>query len=433
MTLTSAPARPTTAPPTRRDVAVDVARAWCLTVVVALHAVMVGVSVTGGHPVLENAMERWGGFGALTWVVQVMPLFFLLGGFSGIQHWERARGRGAGYGAHVAGRVRRLLVPAVAAVLATVAVLTALQLAGVGEELVATAGFRLSQPLWFLAVYLLCTVALPPLVAAHRRHPVLTIGGLAAAVVAVDIVRSATGVTAVGLLNLAFVWLLVQQLGFVLASPRFAAWEARRTAALAAGAFATLAVLCLCGVYSADLYAALNPPAGALALLAVGQLALFALARPWLARAASARLIGRYVAALNRHAMTVYSWHMLVLVLTAGMLLLVGGSALPHPLGEEWWLTRPLWLAAVAVGVALVARAAGRWETGGRGAAAASGGRAASSGPRAFAAAAAGAGGVVLILVQGSALAGWVGGALLVLGALALLRERPLPSTAPAR
>ena len=300
MSLTAAPPRSAAAVPTRRDAAVDVARAWCLTVVVALHALMVGVSVSAGAPVLENALERWSGFAAVTWAVQVMPLFFLLGGFSGIQQWERAHSRGVRYGEHLAGRLRRLLVPALSAVLAAVVVLAGLRVAGVPEDLVAAAGFRLGQPLWFLAVYVLCTVALPALVAAHRRRPVVTIGALAAAVVAVDAVRSATGVDAVGLLNLAFVWLLVQQLGFVLAAPGVAAWRTGRTALLAVAAFGTLALLCLTGVYSADLYANLNPPTGALVLLGVGQLALFSLARPGLARVAGVPVFSRYVSALNR-------------------------------------------------------------------------------------------------------------------------------------
>jgi hypothetical protein len=233
-----------------------------------------------------------------------------------------------------------------------------------------------------------------------------------------------TGADAVGLINLAFVWLLVQQLGFVLASPRAAGWRARRTAGLAVAAFGTLALASLTGAYSADLYANLNPPTGALVLLGAGQLALFSLARPWLGRLASAPVVGRYVSAVNRRAMTVYSWHMLVLVLSAGALLLFAGDALPAPLSESWWATRPLWLVWVGLAVGLAAAAAGRWETAGAGSWRAAG-RA-----RALAAAVAGAGGVVLVLVHGSGLAGWVGGAVLVLCALGLLRERSLPSEA---
>lgn len=413
---------PDRAPSSRRDAAVDVARAWCLTVVVALHALMVGVSVAADGPLLQNAMEHWSGFGILTWFGQVMPLFFVLGGFSGFLQWERARLRGDGYGAQLAGRLRRLFVPAVAAVFAIVVVLALLQLTGLPEEIVATAGFRLSQPLWFLGVYVVCTAALPLLAALHRRRPLLALAGLGAAVLSVDVVRASTGVAAVGLINLLFVWLLVQQLGFVLATLPRDGWSARRARWMAVAAFGTLAVLCAAGVYSPDLYLNLNPPTGALVLLGVGQLAVFSLLRTRLARLAEGRILGRYVAAMNRRAMTVYSWHMLVLVLLAGVLLVTGGESLPQPLSAEWWLTRPLWLAAAGVAVAVVAAVAGRLEARRSDAGAGTGWRVARP-VRAVCAAAAGAGGVLLILVSGSALAGWVVGALLILTCLGLLRS----------
>ena len=174
-------------------------------------------------------------------------------------------------------------------------------------------------------------------------------------------------------------------------------------------------------------------------LLGVGQLAVFSLLRTRLARLAEGRILGRYVAAVNRRAMTVYSWHMLVLVLLAGVLLAMGGESLPQPLSAEWWLTRPLWLAAAGVAVAVVAAVAGRLEARRSDAGAGTGWRVA--GPvRAVCAAAAGAGGVLLILVSGSALAGWVVGALLILTCLGLLRspgvsaeQRPTVLTGVAR
>lgn len=422
-----APSGPPAHPSTRRDAAVDVARAWCLTVVVVLHALMVGVSVTADGPVLQNAMEQWSGFGILTWFAQVMPLFFVLGGFSGYGQWERASRRGTGYGAQLAGRLRRLFVPAGAAVLAIVVVLALLRVAGVPEDIVATAGFRLSQPLWFLGVYVVCTAALPVLAALHRSRPLIAFAGLAAAVLAVDVVRASTGVAAVGMINLLFVWLLVQQLGFVLATAPRGGWSARRAGGMAVAAFGTLAELCGAGVYSPDLYLNLNPPTGALVLLGVGQLALFSLLRTRLARLAEGRIVGRYVAAVNRRAMTVYSWHMLVLVLLAGALLLVGGESLPQPLSAEWWLTRPLWLAVAGVAVALVAAVAGRLEVRRSDAGAGTGWRVAVL-VRAAGAAAAGAGGVLLILVSGSALAGWVVGAALIMACLGLLRSPAGPT-----
>src|SRR5690606_19188982 len=92
--VAGAPAAIPAAPRTARDSSIDVARAWCLVVVVALHAFMVGVSVASGTPLLENAMDGWGGFAALTWFAQVMPLFFVLGGFSSATQWTRLHERG---------------------------------------------------------------------------------------------------------------------------------------------------------------------------------------------------------------------------------------------------------------------------------------------------------------------------------------------------
>ncbi|MFF2051945.1 acyltransferase [Leifsonia sp. NPDC058194] len=424
-TLTSAraprrlPAPPSTRPAgAHRDPAVDIARAACLVVVVLLHALMVGVAWGAHGPILRNAMEGWLGFAPLSWVAQVMPLFFLLGGFSAHTQWERMRERGAGYGDYLAGRMRRLFIPATAALVAVAILIGVLALAGVPGAVVATAGFRMSQPLWFLGVYVLCTAAVPPLLALHRRAPVTGVLVPAALALAVDIVRGATGVTAIGFANLLFVWLSVQQLGFWLAT----GWPgraSRRTLALvAAGACAFLVLLCAAGVYSLDMLANLNPPTCALLVLAVVQLAVFLLVAPALRAVADGPVVGRAVGWVSARAMTVYLWHMPVLIVLAGALL-VSGAALPEPVSAEWWLSRPLWLAAVLAAVAGVVAATGRFEAGSRGTA-----RGPSTpGPRALASAAAGAGGILLVLVAGSALAAWVVAAALATLALRILRR----------
>lgn len=415
-----------------RDSAVDVARAACLVMVVLLHSLMVGVSVTAGAPVLENALDGWSGLPALTWLAQVMPLFFVLGGFSSSLHWFGMRARGTTPAAYVAARMRRLLLPAAAAIGASAVVLSVLTLVGVPAAVVATAGFRLSQPLWFLGVYVLCTAAVPLTVAAHRRHPVGSLVVLAALAVSVDVVRLSTGVTAVGFANLLFVWLLVQQLGYALADGTVAALPRRARGAIAVGSLAALFVLAATGVYSFDLLADLNPPTFALVLLGVAQLCLFDLARPVVSRLARHRMLGAAVRAINARAMTIYSWHMLAIIGLTGLLLL-SGMPLPAPRSPEWWGTRGLWLAAVVVVVAAVVAVAGRAEAGrGRAVRAV---RAVRAEVRRDAAplggvsglgwlsAASGAGGVLVILLAGSSVAGWVTGCALVAGALAAARR----------
>src|SRR5690606_28859796 len=210
----TAPARtaPAAAPArTARDSSIDLARAWCLVIVVGLHALMVGVSVSAGAAQLETAMDGWSGFAAPSWLAQVMPLFFVLGGFSSATQWTRLRTRGVSGHAYVAMRMRRLLPPALGAMGVTALALLALALSGVPGEIVAIAGFRMGQVLWFLGVYLLCTALVPLMVRLHRSAPWATVAVLAALVVGVDAARLATEVQAIGFANLLFVWLLLQQ------------------------------------------------------------------------------------------------------------------------------------------------------------------------------------------------------------------------------
>lgn len=67
-----------------RDTGIDFVRALCVVGVVVLHAMMVGVTVADGGPVFHNAAAGSVWITPLSWVLQVMPLFFVIGGFSGL-------------------------------------------------------------------------------------------------------------------------------------------------------------------------------------------------------------------------------------------------------------------------------------------------------------------------------------------------------------
>lgn len=407
----AAPAR------TARDSSIDLARAWCLVIVVSLHALMVGVSVSSGSAQLENAMDGWSGFAALSWLAQVMPLFFVLGGFSSATQWSRLRTTGVSGHAYVAMRMRRLLPPALGAMAVTALALLALAFSGVPGEIVAIAGFRMGQVLWFLGVYLLCTALVPLMVRLHRRAPWATIAVLAALVVGVDAARVATDVQAIGFANLLFVWLLLQQFGFFLAEDRL---PARRGTLLSGIALAlgSLAALCLTGIYSPDLYVNLNPPTVVLVLLGIAQLFLFQLARPALRKAAAVRPVAAAMNAVNARAMTIYSWHMLVLIGLAALLLVTVGEGLPEPLSVAWWITRPAWFVVVAVAVGLVVALVGRREA----TAARTRSELSPHAGRAVTAFLLASVGVLLVLVLGAAPTAWLAGAVLLLLSLRFAR-----------
>ncbi|MCW2288986.1 acyltransferase-like protein [Leucobacter luti] len=458
----SAAAHPTspTAPATRdratRDRAVDLVRAACLIAVVTVHALMVGASVSGDDVVLENALEGWDLFTPFSWFAQMMPLFFILGGFASATHFRRMRQRGIGAADYVALRLRRLLPVPLAAALAVATVLSAMTLTGLSPELVATAGWRISQPLWFLGVYVLCSACVPLALRAHERAPRCALAVLGGAVLLVDGVRFATGIDALGFANLLFVWLFVQQLGFWLADGR--APKLR----LAGWAVAGIVALMLIGASPVNLFEALNPPTAPLALLGVVQFAVFARLRPRLAQWAELPRVRTASDVINGTAMTIYSWHMPVVVLLAGVLLGVEpllaegtGTLLPVPLSAEWWASRPLWLVAaglaVAGVVALVARLERRPGTVAAGSASGSGAGTGSradsatiAGPgtrdfaalstgRATLAVLSGAGGVLVILAATGALWAWLVGVLMLWIAIQMTRPEPAARSLPVR
>jgi peptidoglycan/LPS O-acetylase OafA/YrhL len=410
---------------TRRDGSIDAVRATLLVTVVALHALMVGVSVGAAGPVLENALEGRGWFAPVSWVVQVMPLFFIVGGFSSATQWRSMRARGATPSAYVRGRVERLVRPAIALVAIVGAALVTMTLAGVPADIVATAGHRIGQPLWFLGVYILCSALVPAMVRAHERARVATPLLLLAAVVAVDAIRLTSGIDAVGFLNLLFVWLLVQQLGFWLADGAVDRLRRRTRTAVLVAALGAL-VLLASGPYPADMFVNLNPPTVCLVVLGAAQLMVFSLLRARFSALAAWAPARRAIAVLGERGMTVYLWHLPVLIALAAVMLVLEaavGLPLPEPVSPEWWASRPLWLAAIALAVAPVVAALSRFERGGRAAPPA-------GAPLSVALdAVLGAGGVAVVLVAGFGPA--AASVALVLLTVALLGTARIAAVAP--
>lgn len=348
-----------------RDRGIDLIRAVCIVGVVVLHAMMVGVTVTDAGPSFVNASDGTSWIVPLSWVLQVMPLFFVIGGFSGATAFRRARERGVDGVGFVAGRIHRLLLPALVTIGTAGVMLALLAAAGTPADLVALAGFRFAQPLWFLGVFLVCQALLPALLRLHEKAPLRTIAALAAVAAAVDVARLSTGVDALGFLNLAFVWLALQQLGFFLADGRIDRLSRRTRVLWVAAAVAGLAASFASGVHSPDLVANINPPTTALLLVGVAHTALLSLCRGPLARLAGRRLPSALTDFVTPRAMTVYLWHMPVLLCLAGLTAagsIATGMPLPAVDSAEWWLTRPAWLALALAATALVARPLARIE-----------------------------------------------------------------------
>ena len=143
-----------------------------------------------------------------------MPVFFFVGGFANLVTIDGQRRKGMGVPEYLVGRAQRLVRPVAVLFAVWIPLAIALVTFGVDRELLGDATKVVCQPLWFVGVYLMVSALAPPMRDLHARFRFQTPVALVALAVAIDIARFAFDVPAVGWLNILFVWLFAQQLGF---------------------------------------------------------------------------------------------------------------------------------------------------------------------------------------------------------------------------
>ncbi|WP_242090373.1 acyltransferase [Curtobacterium sp. DN_7.5] len=339
----------------QRDLVVDLIRTACVVLVVFVHVTMVGVGTADGIEVTSPLQElAW--YVPATWVGQVMPLFFVVGGFASIVGWRSTVTRGGGARDYWSTRLVRLFRPAVPLFVVLALGLGIATALGTPPGLLAEVAFGIGSPLWFLAAYGITQCCVPLMVRLHERAPWRTLAVLLGAAVLVDTVRLATGVAEVGLLNLGPVWLFAQQLGFLWADGWFARRSRLLLAVVAVAAYVVLVPLTSIGLWAPDMLQDLNPPMVPLAFLAIAQACLVQLVHRPLASLMRTRGAQAVVFVLGRDGMAVYLWHLPLFIALNGVALLVG-VPFPEPGGALWWATRPLALVLLLGAAIVVARA----------------------------------------------------------------------------
>jgi fucose 4-O-acetylase-like acetyltransferase len=329
------------ATPADRDRVVDAARAFSLLVVVAGHVVMAVVAWPDGVPVLGNLLAAFPVTQALTWVLQVMPLFFLAGGAANALSWDR-HGRD-GYAPWLWGRGRRLLRPVwvylglMSIVAATVTVLAPARAA---EPLM----LLTTQLLWFLGVYLVVTALAPLFRPTTPIGGAAVVAGLVLASGAVDVLRFYAGAPeAVGLVNFVLVWAIPAYLGSMRARGTLAVVPRWVLAAVAVVALAAEALLIREGVWPVSMVGMpgepvsnMAPPTVVLALHCIVLACLLTLLDGPLTRLLQRPSVWRPVTGVNLVAMTLYLWHLPVLIALTTLTHVLGLDR-PVRLGDEGW------------------------------------------------------------------------------------------------
>ncbi|MGV0849620.1 acyltransferase family protein [Mycolicibacterium phlei] len=309
MAIFPGPADVAAATPATRDRVIDVIRIVALLGVVAGHTVMATSEIRDGVFIWSNLLTASPVLQALTWVFQIMPLFFFAGVAASVESWRP----GESWGNWLMRRCTRLYRPVFFYLAFWAVALTVLRFVLPLHVYRPVAGIS-TQLLWFLGAYVLVLAAVPLL--ARITTPARLAGGVVAcyaAVAVVDAVRlNVEGTAALGYLNMA-VWLLP---GMLAVAYRRRLLCCRAAAALAAGMLAVNVALLVHGPYELSLVGIetqrlknMTPPSLLLAGHAIMLCGLAIAAAPAIARWARRPRVWWLVAIGNTGAMTLYLWH----------------------------------------------------------------------------------------------------------------------------
>jgi len=387
------------ATPASRDRYVDFLRATSILVVVLGHWTIALLFWDGGVIRSTSAIGQAPGLWMATWLFQVMPVFFFVGGYSNLVAYESARRRGDSVITFIRSRLRRLLVPFLALLAVWTVVQVALHLTDTGAptgprfgDLVLLRGVRPPGqtipfgPLWFLGVYLVVVCISPLTVALHRRLRWWVPAVMVAGTVIVDAVGFVGGHGALRYLNVVFVFLLPHQLGHFYGDGSIARWPRAAIAAMAAVGLGGLILMTNPWVFhlagdkrfewfpgighyprsmlgtDVEKIANTYPPTVCFMLVGFWLIGLVLLLRPaltgWLQRPRP----WRATIAGNAWIMTLFLWHMTA-YLVAILLLWPLGFGRQHEPTARWWLERPLWIAVPGLVLAALVALFGRFET----------------------------------------------------------------------
>ncbi|MCP2334537.1 acyltransferase family protein [Actinoalloteichus caeruleus] len=332
----------------QRDRYVDLLRALSLLVVVLWHWAFTILIWTPDGPVATSPLGFTSGLWIFTWLLQVMPVFFYIGGYVHMMSWRRAKARGSGLGGFVWHRIRQLAVPG-AALMLTWIVLGLVLGALFDIQWIGQAVLMVISPLWFLAVYLMLIALLPVALWLHRRFDVLALVWLGGLAMCVDVLRFRYGLEELGWLNMVLVWGLAHQAGFfyrrlVLASRRL------DLSLLWAGLFA-LVGLVFSGLYPGsmvgvpgDRLSNMAPPTFVIVALLVFQMGVVETLRPRMEGVLEGVRWRRFNDVINRFALPLFLFHTTGMALWLVVSWGVFGVTVPEAIVPDagWWVRRPL-------------------------------------------------------------------------------------------
>lgn len=344
-----------------RNRAVDLYRAVAMIAVAVGHWMAIAISLDAdGNVVGGNALEHDPSLSWVSWILQVMPLFFVVGGFSSAMSLDSHNAKGGRPQDWVVARLRRMIAPAIVLAGTWLALIAGGYLTGLGL-LVAAGATAAAIPLWFLSNYTIDTAIAPYVLPRFRAHPRLFTMGALGLFGFLELLRFAD-VPVIPHLNWVLGWLLFQVAGF--------AWRdgllptGTKLVAWAAGLWAAAIAVVALGPYPVSMvnfpnlvHSPTHPPTLALLLFGAAYSATALVFAPAVsAFLARSKRAWSAVVAANSFAVSVYLWHMTAAVAASAVFYALGLLPTADIGTAAWWMQKmPLLGLSVILLVGIVA------------------------------------------------------------------------------
>jgi surface polysaccharide O-acyltransferase-like enzyme len=352
-----APADGRAAAVSTRELSADFYRVVAVVIVVIGHWLVSAVTFRDGsfgndYPLDVLPWTQW-----LTLVFQVVPVFFLVGGYASAVSWSRWRDAGGRrWPDWLRHRLGVILGPTTVYVAVALALIALLGRLSIGRSSLSFGAWAIAMHLWFVPIYLVVVALTPVAVKADQRWGLMVPAVLALAVFAVD--AAARAVPSIGWANYLLCWGAVYQFGICW---RRGELRGRRSVLLATAAATVMAMLLFLRCYPISMVGAPGapaqnnfPPTLALFAFATAQAGLLIAAAPaatrWLGRSRRRRLL----AVANKNVMALYLWQMVPVVVVALIGYPTGLLPQPSPGTAPWFWFRLAWLAILSLVTAVV-------------------------------------------------------------------------------
>ena len=232
-----------------------------------------------------------------------------------------------------AARLHRLVTPLLALLLGFALLAAILYFSGVSGDITRLASRTALIPTWFLAIYIMVVVLAPATYSAWRRWGFASFWALAAVGALVDIAFFAVDLRWMGWSNYLWIWLSVHHLGYAWRDGRMG--SPTRLLIYSALGLLTLGLLVFKGPYPLAMVGSPDeglsnsfPPKVTLLILGITQFGLLLAVESPMRRMLSGIRVWAATVLINSMIMTLYLWHLTVMVIIVALAYLAGGLGL---------------------------------------------------------------------------------------------------------